>query len=66
MFKVLDNQLHELPKEVIFCKRCVVSNQRPRITFDQEGVCSACRYAEEKEALDYKNAVKTELKYNWN
>lgn len=38
-----------LPKEVKFCKRCVISNQRPRITFDKEGVCSACRYAEKKQ-----------------
>ena len=38
----------ELPAEVRFCTRCVVSNQRPRITFDDEGVCSACRYAESK------------------
>ena len=37
-----------LPDKVKFCKRCVVSNQRPRIVFDQEGVCSACRFAEHK------------------
>ncbi len=36
------------PTEVKFCKKCVVSNQRPRIVFDDEGVCSACRYAEHK------------------
>ena len=36
------------PDEVIMCKRCVVTNQRPRITFDDEGVCSACRYAEDQ------------------
>lgn len=34
--------------KVEYCTRCVVSNQRPRITFDEEGVCSACRYAERK------------------
>lgn len=44
----LDRQIEHLPTEVKFCKRCVVSNQRPRITFDDEGVCSACRYAETK------------------
>lgn len=44
----LDKQLERLPKHVQFCKKCVVSNQRPRITFDEEGVCSACRYAHEK------------------
>lgn len=52
-----------LPKEVRFCKRCVISNQRPSstiefksnklstketINFDSEGICAACRYAEQK------------------
>lgn len=53
-----------LPKEVKFCKKCVISNQRPSstiefksdsgeikkvINFDDEGVCSACVYHDEKE-----------------
>lgn len=53
-----------LPEEVKFCKKCVISNQRPNSTvefknkanesksvidFDDEGVCSACRYHETKE-----------------
>ncbi len=57
-----------LPSEVRFCKRCVMSNQRPssypefkhtkdRITptlnIDDEGVCDACRHAEEKERIDW-------------
>lgn len=33
---------------VQMCTRCVVTNQRPRIVFDADGVCSACRYAERK------------------
>ena len=52
-----------LPSEVKFCKKCVISNQRPSSTiefkhtknekkkvidFDDEGVCSACRYHEEE------------------
>jgi len=50
----LDKQLLSQPKEVVFCKKCVVSNQRPRITFDKEGVCSACQYAERKlHAIDW-------------
>lgn len=54
-FKTLDKQLQQLPKKVIFCKRCVVSNQRPRITIDKEGVCSACRYQERKDhEIDWK------------
>lgn len=44
----LDRQISYLPKEVKFCRKCVVSNQRPRIVFDDEGICSACRYAEYK------------------
>lgn len=39
---------YNLPPEVRFCKKCTVSNQRPRITFDEHGVCSACNYAEYK------------------
>jgi N-acetyl sugar amidotransferase len=52
-----------LPTEVRFCRRCVISNQRPNsaveyqhtresrkatIHFDEEGVCDACRFAERK------------------
>jgi N-acetyl sugar amidotransferase len=39
---------YNLPKEVMYCKKCVISNQRPRITFDESGVCSACNFAEYK------------------
>jgi hypothetical protein len=42
----LDEQSKAQPKEVRYCTKCVVSNQRPRITFDADGICSACRYAE--------------------
>lgn len=45
----LDKQLQELPQEVMFCKNCVVSNQRPRVTFNKDGVCSACQWAYEKD-----------------
>ncbi|MEW6386707.1 MAG: N-acetyl sugar amidotransferase [Thermodesulfobacteriota bacterium] len=53
--QTLDRQLTELPREVKFCRRCVVSNQRPRIVFDADGICGACRWAEEKETkVDWK------------
>lgn len=57
-----------LPREVLFCKRCVMSNQRPAsypefrhkpdrkaptLHFDEHGVCDACRYAEKKEEIDW-------------
>lgn len=52
-----------LPPKVEFCKKCVISNQRPNsaveythtkeskkatIFFDENGVCDACNYAERK------------------
>jgi len=46
--KTLDKQLRNRPEEIKFCTKCVVSNQRPRITFDKDGVCSACNYAYQK------------------
>lgn len=39
---------YNLPADVRFCRKCTISNQRPRITFDDKGVCSACNYAEFK------------------
>src|SRR4051812_44733506 len=53
-----------LPEQVIFCKACVISNQRPSSTvefkhrsneskatigFDADGICDACRYHQLKE-----------------
>ncbi len=43
----LDRQ-ERSPGPVQMCVRCVVTNQRPRIVFDAEGVCSACRHHERK------------------
>ncbi|MCK6615656.1 MAG: hypothetical protein L6Q47_15585, partial [Ignavibacteriaceae bacterium] len=59
-----------LPNEIRFCKKCVMSNQRPASTaefkhtpeskkvtlnFDKDGVCDACRTAEVKESIDWKD-----------
>lgn len=53
-----------LPREVVYCRKCVISNQRPMTTletvhrsgeakptmaFNEDGVCDACRWAEIKE-----------------
>lgn len=58
-----------LPHEVRYCRRCVISNQRPSstpehrntpdrkiatIAFDQDGICDACRFADVKEQIDWK------------
>jgi len=56
--KILDRQLPHLPREIKFCKRCVISNQRPRIHFDEEGICGACRFSERKNKIDWSEREK--------
>ena len=69
--------LHGLPEEVKFCKKCVISNQRPNsvvefkntgkntkptIYFGEDNICSACKYKEMKEKeIDWEKR-KQELK----
>lgn len=38
----------EAARRIAYCKKCLMPNSRPRITFDESGVCNACRNAEEK------------------
>lgn len=45
---------YNLPHDVRYCVKCTMSNQRPRIKFDEHGVCSACNYAEFKRTIDWK------------
>ena len=40
---------YNLPEDVKYCVKCTMSNQRPRITLDEHGVCSACNFAEFKQ-----------------
>jgi len=63
--------LYGLPQNVVFCKKCVISNQRPNSTvefehtrdsnkttifLDHNGVCDACRTAATKQAtIDWQN-----------
>lgn len=62
-----------LPEKVIFCKRCVMSNQRPvsaiefkhnidskKVTmhFDDQGVCDACRVADQKIKINWEEREK--------
>lgn len=57
------NALYGLPNKVAYCKKCVISNQRPNsaveykhtkeskkvtINFDERGICDACNFAERK------------------
>ena len=61
------NAFYGLPPEVKFCKKCVISNQRPNSTvemknknakketiqFNKEGVCSACSHSSNKTEIDW-------------
>jgi N-acetyl sugar amidotransferase len=66
-----------LPSEVKFCKKCVMSNQRPASTvefkhnkeskkvtlnIDEEGVCDACRTSEQKSKIDWEEREKELIK----
>ena len=51
-------KIHNLPLEVKFCKRCTMSNQRPRISFNEEGICSACVFAEMKRRINWNEREK--------
>ena len=58
--------LYGLPEEIKFCKKCIISNQRPSssvefksqnnqkkgIVFDKNGICDACNYNEIKNILE--------------
>jgi N-acetyl sugar amidotransferase len=49
---------YNLPKEIKYCKRCVMSNQRPRIKFDQNGICAPCNYFDFKKTVDWNSREK--------
>ena len=61
-----------LPREVVFCKRCIMSNQRPTssiefkhsatrqhgtLHIDADGLCDACQFTQVKEQIDYLNII---------
>lgn len=80
-FALSDNEeldvKYGLPREVKFCAKCVISNQRPNsaveyqhtkdskkstINFDENSVCDACRFAERKNETINWNEREDELK----
>ncbi|HEY5944414.1 MAG TPA: N-acetyl sugar amidotransferase [Kofleriaceae bacterium] len=63
-----EEAFYGLPSEVKFCRRCVISNQRPNssiefkhtrdskkdtIHFDADGVCDACKFGDVKKKVDW-------------
>ena len=53
--------IYNLPKKIEFCKNCVVSNQRPRISFNKDGICNACENLKDKSKINWPEREK-ELK----
>ena len=66
-----------LPENVTFCTKCVMSNQRPAsavefkhtidskkttLHIDKDGVCDACRVAEDKDKINWKTREEELLK----
>jgi N-acetyl sugar amidotransferase len=64
----MSDTLHGLPKEVIFCKKCCISNQRPStkrefskkttndtdtVGFGDDGICDTCKWFEQKQQIDW-------------
>lgn len=62
-----------LPEEIHFCKKCIYSNQKPNstsefrhnkaskketVSFDEDGVCQACRTVEKKQAINWDDREK--------
>ena len=43
-----------------YCKRCVMPDTKPNLSFDEEGICNACRNYEKRDAVDW-NKRKEEL-----
>lgn len=40
-------------RKMQYCTKCLMPSTRPRITFNEEGVCNACQWAEEKKKIDW-------------
>ncbi len=66
------NILHGLPQKVVFCSKCLTSNQRPSSSpeftkkdsaistagFDSLGICDACNLAKKKETINWEKRFK--------
>ena len=52
------SKIYSTPKKVKFCKSCIVSNQRPRIIFNKDGICNACLNAEKKYKINWSEREK--------
>jgi hypothetical protein len=71
------NSLFGLPEKVEYCKKCLLSNQKPisinennnskntkkiKMNFEESGTCSACEISDKKKRIDWKLREKKLLK----
>jgi len=45
-------------KSIFWCTNCLNTSTRPRITFDEKGVCNACLWTEQKKLIDWNSRKK--------
>ena len=45
-----------------FCKKCIMPDSRPRIVFDENGICNACLHSEKKNKINWVDREKEFLK----
>ena len=36
-----------------YCKKCVMPDTKPDLYFDEEGVCSACKFYDDRQSIDW-------------
>jgi len=58
-FDKSNNRTHS--REIIHCKQCLTPSSRPRITFNEDGVCNACTHITTKSTIDW-DAREAELR----
>ena len=71
------NAYYGLPQKVTYCRRCVMTNQRPSsypefrhtskrrtptLHIDEQGICDACHFADQKEGIDWEAREKDLLR----
>ena len=47
----MKNKTHNLL--VQYCKKCLMPTSRPRVQFDENGVCNACNFVEVKNKINW-------------
>ena len=47
---------------ITYCKKCVIPETRPHTEIDENGVCSACKYFDDRENVDWEKRKEELLK----